>query len=172
MYKHTCLVLKSFYAELGVKNICRIVAILSGCTLTVFCLSSCKESGKKSFDCTDFVGTSWELVSAATPEGVEVPNIPARPVFVSFFEKDAVAGMSGVNRFNAPVKIENAGDGTFNVKFGMAASTRMAGPFMLFEQHFFKMLSQTDLLLLNGEILDFSSKGEVLMRFKRNDSLQ
>lgn len=136
-------------------------------------LCACAKNGatQKQFAASDFNGSAWELVSAASPKDVKIPDEKGRPVFVLFMDNSRVAGMSGVNRFNAPYKLEDKGDGTFKASFGPAAATLMAGPFLQFEQYFFKALSETDAIRVSGEIMEFADDGKVLLTFRRNDAL-
>ena len=88
----------------------------------------------------------WTLVAIDGGSFAEIGNAP----FMIVAEDGTVGGMSGVNRFNTQVTIEEGG-----MSFGLAAASKMAGPpeAMKLEQNFMARLGAISTFEVEGDTL-------------------
>jgi heat shock protein HslJ len=115
------------------------------------------------------IGSSWGLVSIGG-------DLPAREsqITLTFGADRQATGHAGVNRYFSAYTIAKPDQGAGALGFGDLGSTRMAGPPELMEQEreYLDRLRAVDGYHAGGGLLELSSAGRPLLRFRQISSTQ
>lgn len=109
-------------------------------------------------------GGVWTLSAASLHKLAGTGEMPAQPVTIQFTEGGThFSGCAGVNRYFGGAQVDAV---EHRIKFGPAASTRMAGPGLEFERAFLKALASADGFEIENGKLRLTGGGNVLAEFE------
>lgn len=132
-------------------------------------LASCESSGPRTEGSpqpppTPVVGAQWVLV-ALEGEPLEIEEPPT----LVLASDGSASGFAGVNTFRGPYEHREQRPGMGALSFGTLATTRMAGPpeETEIENHYLEHLGRVDHYRAAGGLLELSSQGMPLLRYRR-----
>lgn len=113
--------------------------------------------------------TTWAPMFVRDTKGIKIPNEQNNPVFIHFSKDYNVNGMSGVNTFfgSCQLKRKKIRRSECIVKWSPIGLTKMAGPFMEYEDKFIQAINETDAVRLSANRLEFLKGRKLLIEFKR-----